>query len=137
MQRVGQWARAAATAWRTSSTFAATFARPNRCTPLRSALAVPRRLPLPEQESSMSDGRKALAGFGWIAFGDWSNRLLGFLTTLVLAKLLSPADFGAVAVAVMTISMLQIFRDLGVSQALIYRRGDVAQAAGTGLIIIM
>jgi O-antigen/teichoic acid export membrane protein len=85
----------------------------------------------------MSDSRKALTGFGWIAVGDWTNRALGFVTTLILAKLLAPSDFGAVAVAMMTISVLHLFRDLGVSQALIYRRGDLEQAAGTGLMMVM
>lgn len=43
------------------------------------------------------------------------------VTSIVLARLLMPADFGIVAMATMVTGMAQIFRDLGLGQALIQR----------------
>lgn len=54
------------------------------------------------------------------AYGSYvGGRLLVLVSTAVLARLLVPADFGLVALALIAIELLQTIRDLGVSQALI------------------
>ncbi len=85
----------------------------------------------------MVESKKIVGGFGWITLVKYSNDLLGFLTTLILAKLLVPQDFGLVAVAGMTIEALRIFKDLGLSQALIYRQDDVERASHTMFIMVI
>ena len=71
----------------------------------------------------------------WVAVGNYSNRVLGFVSTLILAAVLDPEQFGVVAIAQMVIDLLYLCKDLGVSQALIYRKDSVEDAAGTGLIL--
>ncbi|MCP9456349.1 MAG: lipopolysaccharide biosynthesis protein [Nitrospira sp.] len=83
------------------------------------------------------ESRKIIGGFGWITLVKYSNDILGFLTTLLLAKLLVPEDFGLVAVAGMTIEALRIFKDLGLSQALIYRQGDIERASHTMFVMVI
>ncbi|MGV6821031.1 MAG: lipopolysaccharide biosynthesis protein [Parvularcula sp.] len=52
-------------------------------------------------------------------------RLIGFINTLVLARLLTPDDFGVVAIGVTIMQLLQNFSDIGVAQAVIkYHDGD-------------
>lgn len=58
------------------------------------------------------------------------------LTTLVLARLLLPEDFGVVALVLVIINGLSLFRDMGFSQALIHRRKDIDQAADTAFVFL-
>lgn len=51
----------------------------------------------------------------------WVDRLLGVLGTLVLARLLSPQDFGLVAMATVVAGLLEVLLDLGVGSALIQK----------------
>jgi len=73
--------------------------------------------------------KKIVAGFGWVAISKYVNRLFGFITTLILAKLLAPEDFGLVALAAMMIEILKIFKDMGLGQALIYQRDLIEEAS--------
>jgi O-antigen/teichoic acid export membrane protein len=66
--------------------------------------------------------RTVLAGLGWSAVMAYANRALGLVTTLILAKVLSPQDFGLVAIASMLIETLRVFKDAGLSEALIYHK---------------
>jgi O-antigen/teichoic acid export membrane protein len=84
-----------------------------------------------------SGSKKIVGGFGWVALVKYSNDALAFLTTLILAKLLTPEDFGLVAVAGMVIETLRIFKDLGLSQALIYRQDDVERASHTMFFLVV
>lgn len=52
----------------------------------------------------------------------WSDRLLGVLSMLVLARLLTPADFGILAMAMMAVGLIDVLLDLGVSISLIQNR---------------
>ncbi len=81
-------------------------------------------------------GKKVMSSFGWVALANYSNRLFRFITTLILAKLLTPEDFGMVAVASMVIELLYLMKDLGVSQALIYRQEDSELSVNTGMILV-
>ena len=56
----------------------------------------------------------------WVAGSRMIVRSLGVLSTLVLARLLTPDDFGVVAVAAGIIGLLQSFTDLGFDQALVH-----------------
>ena len=49
----------------------------------------------------------------------WTDRLVGIVSTLILARLLVPEDFGIVAQASLVIGLLRVLTDLGVHIALI------------------
>lgn len=49
----------------------------------------------------------------------WTDRLLGLLSTLVLARLLVPEDFGLVAMATVVAGLVDVLLDLGVAGALL------------------
>lgn len=49
----------------------------------------------------------------------WADRAIGLLSTIILARLLVPEDFGVVAMAMMAIGLAAVFLDLGVNIALI------------------
>lgn len=52
----------------------------------------------------------------------WTDRLVGFISTLILARILVPADFGIIAMTSLVIGLVDIFMDLGVNIALIQNR---------------
>ncbi|MDT3670684.1 MAG: lipopolysaccharide biosynthesis protein [Aromatoleum sp.] len=49
----------------------------------------------------------------------WLDRLIGLVSVLVLARILSPDDFGVIAIASLVIGFVDIILDLGVNVALI------------------
>ena len=80
---------------------------------------------------------RAIQGAFWTAASIFGGQLLNLLTTLILAKLLAPSDFGLVAVALLVVTTAQIFRDLGLAQALIYRTDHIEEAASTAFFLVI
>ncbi len=62
---------------------------------------------------------KVIKGAAWMVVSRWSFRLLGLVSTMVLARLLTPADFGLVAVVVSLTAILGGLFDFGFDMALI------------------
>ena len=79
--------------------------------------------------------RDAVRGVGWAFFSSASVRILQVITTLVLAKLLMPADFGVFALATLIVNGAAIFRDAGLAQSLIYQRGDIRGSANAAFLL--
>src|SRR4051812_28622426 len=68
---------------------------------------------------TQSIGTRTLRGMLW-AYGSYvGGRLLVLVATAILAHLLSPDDFGVVALALVFTGLLYALRDFGVTQALI------------------
>ena len=68
--------------------------------------------------------RQAVRSFAWAAASLGSNRVVVFFSTLLLARLLSPNNFGVVAAGLTVISFLEVGLSLGVSSALIYEQEE-------------
>jgi lipopolysaccharide exporter len=66
-------------------------------------------------------GRRAFTGFLWAGASYAGGKVLVFVATLVLARLLVPSEFGLVAFALAVIAYLEYVTDLGLGAALIYR----------------
>jgi O-antigen/teichoic acid export membrane protein len=64
-------------------------------------------------------GRSLLSGGIWMTALRWSRRGLGLVTTFVLARLLTPGDFGLVAMAMGVIGLIEILGYAGQMMALI------------------
>ncbi len=59
--------------------------------------------------------RTAAAGAFWSVAQNLLTRVTAFVTVLILARLLSPSDFGVVAIASTLIPILQVLADLGIT----------------------
>lgn len=85
--------------------------------------------------SSKPDSQHLARQAGQAVFWNYTSFGLGkamvFLTTTILARLLTPADFGVMAFAVLAVNYLSILKDLGLGAALIQRRQNVEEAADT------
>jgi lipopolysaccharide exporter len=91
----------------------------------------------PEETGAFVSGpeltRMAVGGVAWQGLSYLLGRILVLATTVVLARLLAPEDFGLVALALVFIAYVEVATDLGVAQALIFlpadrRRNDAALA---------
>jgi O-antigen/teichoic acid export membrane protein len=73
--------------------------------------------------------QRALGSIKWSALTELVSRTAQPAVFLILVRLLTPADFGLVAVATIPISLAQIFWDAGLSKALVQTRAPSAEAA--------
>src|SRR5699024_5399596 len=62
-------------------------------------------------------GRTVSRGISWTLLGSWLSTAVQIGTTMVLARLLTPADFGVMAMALTLTVVVNQFRNLGLSQA--------------------
>lgn len=75
--------------------------------------------------------RAAVSGVAWQGTSYVVGRGLTFVATIVLARLLAPAEFGLVGLALVFVTFAEAAADLGIAQALVYfprehRRSDEA-----------
>ena len=85
----------------------------------------------PPEAPEQGLGRVAVAGAGWQSVSYVGGKLLVLVSTAILARLLTPSDFGLVALALVFVTYAEVVADLGVAQALIYlpHRRSYADAA--------
>jgi PST family polysaccharide transporter len=76
--------------------------------------------------------RVVVRGLGWVSGLQVITAVASQLTNVVLAVLLSPADFGMFALAMIAVAFVAIPGDLGLTVALIQRK-DVEDTLATGL----
>jgi lipopolysaccharide exporter len=68
--------------------------------------------------------RAAVGGVAWQGLSYVGGKILVLATTVALARLLTPGDFGVVGLALVFIAYAEVVTDLGVAQALIYLPED-------------
>ncbi|MBA7617844.1 Teichuronic acid biosynthesis protein TuaB [subsurface metagenome] len=65
---------------------------------------------------------KTIQGVGWSGISQIARLLIQFGITAILARLLTPNDFGLLAMVVVFTNFVMIFRDFGLTAALIQRK---------------
>jgi O-antigen/teichoic acid export membrane protein len=89
-----------------------------------------------EQSSSLS--KAAVGGVAWVGLSYLITRITLLVSTVILARALSPTDFGVYAAALAFITYAEVVNDLGVAQALVIlprdrRRNDAALIVSFGV----
>jgi len=72
---------------------------------------------LPKDEAALQ--RHMVRGSAWVISVRWSLRFLGLISTIVLARLLTPADYGIVAIASMIVGVVEVFSRTGQMSAIV------------------
>ncbi|MBT3321153.1 MAG: lipopolysaccharide biosynthesis protein [Anaerolineae bacterium] len=72
--------------------------------------------------------KQAVRGIMWTYASYYSGKIMIFLSTIILARLLSQDDFGVAGYAIVIISTLKVLSNLGVGQALIYHKEEEGAA---------
>jgi lipopolysaccharide exporter len=87
------------------------------------------------QETTEPLSRKVVKGGLWIFALRILNRGLGFIRTIILARLLAPEDFGLLGIAMLAISTLETFSQTGFQPALIQKKGNIKSYLDTAWTI--
>ncbi len=69
--------------------------------------------------SHLHVGRRVMNGSAWMVAMRFSVRGIGLISTVVLARLLTPEDFGIVAMSMLIIGFVEVFNETGQQAALI------------------
>lgn len=65
---------------------------------------------------------KVLTGMGWIAGTKFLGQLFTWVITLVIIRLLNPADYGLMTMATLVITFLSMIAELGLGAAIVQRK---------------
>lgn len=64
--------------------------------------------------------KRVAVGAAWLVAGRWSMRLIGLVSTVLLARVLTPEDFGIVVLAGLVVGVLDALTDFRFGQALVH-----------------
>jgi len=89
--------------------------------------------------------RSFLSGIAWTGAAKAVTQVLSWSATIFVARLLTPADYGVVAMATVVLGVIQLLSEFGVGTALVTRRDlseqQVAQiggfAVGVGILLML
>ena len=70
----------------------------------------------------MSIKQAAASGVKWTSISQIGRQAMQWLTFIILARILSPSDFGLLGMAMVVIGFVALFKDLGTSAAIIQRQ---------------
>ncbi|MBI5442513.1 MAG: MOP flippase family protein [Deltaproteobacteria bacterium] len=91
------------------------------------------RVKAPKEDGGFSAVRSgAVRGVRWTTISAGASAALAFVQTMILARLLTPTDFGLMSMLLVVTGFGQLFSDMGVSNATIYRQ-DVAEESLSSL----
>ncbi len=79
----------------------------------------------------MTLGQRALKSTAYVAAGTYASMAVTFVSSVVLARLLEPADFGLFALATFFMELFGRVREFGFDQALVHRQDNLKQARAT------
>lgn len=69
----------------------------------------------------MSTKKKTFKGVVWSGIERFSVQIIQFIVSIILARLLTPSDFGVVAIVLVLINILQVFNEVGFGAALMQK----------------
>lgn len=76
--------------------------------------------PQPDRPSAAQVSRHLISGTSWMVAMRWSIKAIGLISTMILARLLTPADFGLVGKAMLLIGLIEVLSETGQRLALIH-----------------
>lgn len=79
-------------------------------------------------------GRSTLIGTGWLIAQNFGTRVIGFGSQIVLAKLLAPADFGNLGLALTVTMIATVIANFGVDDVLLQRQKTLRFWATSGFL---
>ncbi|OGY20885.1 MAG: hypothetical protein A3A65_02810 [Candidatus Chisholmbacteria bacterium RIFCSPLOWO2_01_FULL_49_14] len=79
--------------------------------------------------------KEALVGTGWMGMLRGITRGVGFLKIAILARLLTPEQFGIFGIAGITLALLETFTETGLSLALVQQKEDIEEYISTAWVI--
>jgi PST family polysaccharide transporter len=66
--------------------------------------------------------RALLRGFAWTAAARWTSQVLSWASTLVVANILNPVDYGIVGMSMLVLTVVSLINEFGVTTAIVTLR---------------
>ena len=66
--------------------------------------------------------KQVFVGIGWNAIGRFSTQGVSFILQIILARLLSPSDYGIIAMMAIFLQVAAVFVDSGFGKALVQKQ---------------
>ncbi|MBI2031146.1 MAG: lipopolysaccharide biosynthesis protein [Candidatus Levybacteria bacterium] len=79
--------------------------------------------------------KDTIKGVGWVGFLRIFTRGISFLRTLILARILTPSQFGIFGIAILATSLLEVFTETGVNVLLIQEKDDIKKYLNSAWIV--
>ena len=106
----------------------------------------PDEIVLPGQQPDMTSAsssheldRSLVHGMAWTGIMKWSGQVLSWVATILVARMLTPADYGIMAMAIAFIGIVEMISEFGVGSAVInfrdLRSDEIAQLNGISLAL--
>ena len=84
----------------------------------------------------MNIHKEAAMGIKWQFCASLIEKVISFLTTIILARILGPSNYGLFALGLLIVNFFGIFKSLGIESALIQRKHNLDKALNTAFCII-
>lgn len=75
--------------------------------------------PAPGEGGGIDSGRHLLRGVVWVGSLRWAGQAVSWGATLVVLRLLEPADYGLLGMAMVFVNLAQVFADFGIGSTVI------------------
>jgi O-antigen/teichoic acid export membrane protein len=85
----------------------------------------------------VSIGKQAVTGVKWQVAAGFLHKAISFGTTIILARILGPSNYGIFAFALTVIGAFGLFKSLGIESALIQRKNETVKAAANTAFFII
>lgn len=79
--------------------------------------------------------REAIRGISWLGAFRLFTRVLSFLRTIIIARILSPSQFGVYGIATLLLSLIEILTETGINVFLIQKKEDIDKYINTAWIV--
>lgn len=79
--------------------------------------------------------REAVIGISWLGAFRLFSRVLSFLRTIIIARILSPSQFGVYGVATLLLALIEILTETGINVFLIQKKEDIDRYINTAWIV--
>lgn len=66
--------------------------------------------------------RSLVRGIAWTGGGKWITQIISWIATPIIARLLSPGDYGVAGMAMIYVGLVQLVTDFGLGAAIVQRR---------------
>ncbi|MCL4418171.1 MAG: lipopolysaccharide biosynthesis protein [Patescibacteria group bacterium] len=79
--------------------------------------------------------REAIKGISWLGAFRLFTRVLSFLRTIIVARILSPTQFGVYGIAALVLSLVEILTETGINVFLVQNKDNVDKYINTAWIV--
>src|SRR5919109_3265755 len=83
--------------------------------------------------------RSLIRSIAWTGVGRWVTQIISWIATPIVARLLSPGDYGVASMAMVFIGLIQLVNQFGLGPAVIQRRDltedQIARIGGLSVLL--